>query len=354
MTAHELAPQAELLLEILEDLTGQKPPLISKAPEDALALLHQEGRGLGYSQINELLLLLGYDRITLDFFQYLVDDSLEYRTGSAFHSLEQLQAGTERFRKLALLHFGNVKFAFKNLSQSPEMLQYYWLETKPRDVEELTSRHDPVQPLLPIAGGDTFYLGYIVQRDLKNRLAKDPNDPDAVAGEQKRAEIVSAGIRNHMAYLASDHLDVYIATSMREPHEYLLVNRLTGAIFDHPRLRELKLRWFDPTQARDGVRVNLSGHVWRPDAHQCLLELLPGGLNATAEVYTSPAGAGVVTSRRREQRWIGTASAATRIPTTWVPWREGPRNTSGRRPSSWSEPEIPTPSAGPSSGMPLP
>ncbi|HEX3130721.1 MAG TPA: hypothetical protein VH394_25520 [Thermoanaerobaculia bacterium] len=203
-----------------------------------------------------MLLLLGYDRITLGFFHYLVDDSLEYRTGSAFNSLEQLQVGTERFRKLALLHFGNVKFAFKNLSQSPEMLQYYWLETQPRDEAELISRHDPVQPLIPIPGGDTFYLGYIVQRDLKGRLAKDPKDPVALAGERKQAAVVSAGIRNHVAYLASDHLDVYIATSMREPHEYLLVNRLTGAIFDHPRLRELKLRWFDPTQAYCHDRID--------------------------------------------------------------------------------------------------
>lgn len=256
MNTHQLSERARALIETLEDLTGQKAPLDSTASEDALALLDRKGRGLGYSQLNELFLLLGYDRITLEFFQYLVDDSLEYRTGSALRSLEQLQAGTERFRKLALLYFGNVKFAFKNLSQSPEMLRYYWLETQPRDEDELTSRHDPVQPLIPIPGRDTFYLGYIVQRDLQNRLAKDPKDPIALEGDRKRSEIVSAGIKNHVAYLASDHLDVYIATSMREPHEYLLVNRLTGAIFDHPGLRKLNLRWFDPTQAYCHDRID--------------------------------------------------------------------------------------------------
>lgn len=256
MSTQALSERAQLLLDTLEDLTGQKAPLESRAPEDALKLLEEEGGGLGYSQLNELLLLLGYDRVTLDFFRYLVDGEVDYEPGLAFRSLAQLQDGAERFRKLALLYFGNVKFAFKNLSASPDMLRLYWLETMPRDVEEFTSRHEPVQPLVPIAGKDTFYLGYIVHRELKSRLEKNPNDPEALADEKKRAEIVEAGNRNHVAYLASDHLDVYIATSMRERHEYLFVNRLTSEIFGHEQLRRLKLRWFDPTQAYCPDRID--------------------------------------------------------------------------------------------------
>jgi hypothetical protein len=256
MTTDMLSDRAKLLLDILEDLTGQNPPLKSIAPEDALELLEGKGRGLGYSQLNELLLLLGYDRVTLDFFQYLVNDQIEYEPGAAFHSLDELREGTDRFRKLALLRFGNVKFAFKNLSTSPEMLRYSWLETMPRELAEFTSRHDPVQPLSLIPGQDTFYLGYLVQRDLKDLLAKNPQDPEALEAERKRQKIVEAGTRNHVAYLASDHLDIYIATSMRERHEYLFVNRLTREIFEHSRLRELKLRWFDPTQAYCDDRID--------------------------------------------------------------------------------------------------
>jgi hypothetical protein len=44
-------------------------------------------------------------------------------------------------------------------------------------------------------------------------------------------------------------MDVYVATSMRERHEYLFVNDITSKVFRHPRLLHLKLRWFDPTQA---------------------------------------------------------------------------------------------------------
>lgn len=256
MSTQALSERAQLLLNTLEDLTGQKAPLQSGALEDALKLLEEKGGGLGYSQLNELLLLLGYDRVTMDFFRYLVDGEVDYEPGLAFRSLDQLRDGTERFRKLALLYFGNVKFAFKNLSASPEMLRLYWLEMMPREIEEFTSRHAPVQPLISIPGQDTFYLGYIVQRELKNRLEKNPHDPEAVEHETKRQGIVEDGNRNHIAYLASDHLDVYIATSMRERHEYLFVNRLTSAIFEHERLRSLKLRWFDPTQAYCHDRID--------------------------------------------------------------------------------------------------
>lgn len=253
-----LSERARLLLSILEDLTGQSAPLTEwGAAEDALKLLEHEGRGLGYSQFNELLLLLGYDRVNPEFFQYLVDDSSEEdRTALALYSLAQLQTGVERFRKLALLNFGNVKFAFKNLSQSTEMLRLYWLETRPRDMAELAGRHEPVQPLVPIAGQDTYFLGYLVAGDLQRRLKENPEDQEAIAAEQKRRSIVANGMRNHVAYLASDHLDVYIATSMREPHEYLIVNRLTRDIFEDERLRDLKLRWFDPTQAYCHDRID--------------------------------------------------------------------------------------------------
>jgi hypothetical protein len=57
------------------------------------------------------------------------------------------------------------------------------------------------------------------------------------------------GIRNHRAYLISDHLDVYVATSMRRRHEYLEVAEFTNDVFNDERIRDLKLRWFDPTQA---------------------------------------------------------------------------------------------------------
>jgi hypothetical protein len=57
------------------------------------------------------------------------------------------------------------------------------------------------------------------------------------------------GVRNQHAYLVSDHLDVYVATSMRQRHEYAEVADFARAVFTHDRIRPLNLRYFDPTQA---------------------------------------------------------------------------------------------------------
>ena len=237
------------LIKLFEDLTGQKAPLTSTGPEKTVELLDQGSKAIGYSQFNELLLMMGYDRITYAFFQYLVDGSTAYTPGAALSSLDQLRQGIERFRKLALILFGNVKYAFKQLSRDTNQLNDWLWRLSPREESEFSTRHEPVQPIAQIRGDDTYFLGYIVQRDLARRLQNDPSDHEAKEAEAKRLKIVQLGLQNHASYLASDHLDVYVATSMRERHEYLFVHELTQDIFGHPRLAPLKLRWFDPTQA---------------------------------------------------------------------------------------------------------
>lgn len=255
IAAEEMDPASAELVRLLEDLTGQRVPLPSstatRAVKKALELLTGDGRALGYSQLNELFLLLGYDRITPEFFRYIAGGPDAY-----LDSMDQFREGVDRFRKLALLRFGNVKYAFKNLSRSPEELELWLGVFAPASEEFFTERHDPVQPIEPISGEDTFYLGYIVERELARRLLENPADEEAKEAEAKRQAIVHAGIRNHEAYLTSDHLDVYVATSMRERHEYLLVADLTKKIFSSGGLAVLKLRWFDPTQAYCHDRID--------------------------------------------------------------------------------------------------
>jgi hypothetical protein len=89
------------LIQLFEELTGQKAPLSSTGPEKTAELLDQGNRAIGYSQLNELLLMMGYDRVTYAFFQYLVDGSTAYAPGAALLSIDQLRQGVERFRKLA-------------------------------------------------------------------------------------------------------------------------------------------------------------------------------------------------------------------------------------------------------------
>lgn len=241
------------LRELLEALTGQRPPLEQEFCEVAPLF---PACGLGYSQLNELLLLLGYDRVTQAFFQFLVDGTLQYQPGSALPSIEALEAGVERARQLSLLFFGNVKFGFKKLAQDVDELSFYCESTQPLDADIFKQRHEPIHPVDPIPSDETYYLGYIVQKEIEDRIRHDPNDKAALADAKALARVREKGIRNHRAYLISDHIDVYVATSMRRRHEYLEVAAFTNEVFKHEPIRDMKLRWFDPTQAYCSDRID--------------------------------------------------------------------------------------------------
>ncbi len=244
--------ESQKLCQLLEDLTGQRPPL-NQAPN--LVPCFPAG-GLGYSQFNELLLLLGYDRVTHAFFQFLVDGTLEYQPGCAIQSIEKLETGVERARQLSLLFFGNVKFGFKKLARDSDELSFYHASTQPVATDDLKQRHEAIYPIDTIASDETYYLGYVVQQELKNRLEKNPSDESALSEKKALERVREKGIRNQHAYLVSDHLDVYIATSMRRRHEYLEVAEFARQVFSHAPIGDLNLRWFDPTQAYCSDRID--------------------------------------------------------------------------------------------------
>lgn len=247
------------LRKTIEDLCGQKSPLNTILPDKAVILLNKN-IGIGFSQFNELLLMMGYDRVTNAFFQFLVDGSIEYNLNSSIKSYEELKKGVNRFREIAFLIYGNVKYAFKNLSRSRYNLEKYLEALSPIDKKEFQLRHDPILPVEEIPPRHTFYLGYLIEQELERRLKENPNDEYAKSEEALRISIIEKGQKNQKAYLASDHLDVYVATSMRLRHEFIFVNRITKKIFSHNYLKNLKLRWFDPTQAycKDRIDKGLS------------------------------------------------------------------------------------------------
>lgn len=211
---------------------------------------------LGHSQFNEILLLLGFDRVYPGFFQYLVDGTIDYKDGSAIESLQALEKGVERFRTLALLWFGNIKFAFKALSKDPYELELKVTDTKSWKKTYYTSRHPPISDIDNIPAEKTYFLGYLIADKLKERIRKDKNDLEARALFKEMGEYLKIGKKNQLAYLSSDHLDVYVATSMRLEHEYIFVSRFVSNVFSRPILSELKVRWFDPTQAYCDDRID--------------------------------------------------------------------------------------------------
>jgi hypothetical protein len=64
------------------------------------------------------------------------------------------------------------------------------------------------------------------------------------------------GQSNHHMYLTYDHLDVYVATSMRERHEFAFVSEFIAKITVHAHIKDLKLRLFDPTMAYCKSRID--------------------------------------------------------------------------------------------------
>lgn len=245
----------EELRQILERLAGQRAPFTTPIP-DRVADLLQPSEGLGYSQLNELLLLMGFDRITKAFFQYLIDGTTTYSDGAAFRTLEELAKGVERFQKDAMYLFGNTKYAFKRLSRNRIYLEEDLAELAEIKPNHFKTRHTPLFELVEIPPENTYYLGYVVQDEIARRAAADPSDSDVAKQKQLLEETIANGIHNHHAYLACDHLDVYIATSMRQRHEFSMISRLAKQIFSDSAIRDLRLRYFDPTQAYCANRID--------------------------------------------------------------------------------------------------
>ena len=185
---------------LLENLTGQKTPFDNEIPIEAVRLFNQKV-GLGFSQLNELLLYMGYDSVTSAFFQYIVDESTEYKRKSEISSFEAFGKSVDRFRKIAILIFGNVKYGFKTLSQDQDELESWLERLKPINVEDYTDRHDPVLPIAPIPPEDTYYLGYIIEQELKDRLKKNPNDNEAKRKDKHRKSKKEKRIMKHIYHL---------------------------------------------------------------------------------------------------------------------------------------------------------
>ena len=244
----------EKLLELIQKLVGE-PISVDLCRFNELSFF-ENGNVLGYSQFNEILLLLGFDRITQSFFQYLVNQKIKYDHGSAIKSISQLEIGVTEFRKLAMLLYANVKYGFKELARDSTELEYQLLTLAPLPKTIFNKRHLPVLTINPIRPEETYLLGYKIRDKLLEDLKNRPLDPALIELNQRRLEVIGIGKRNQVAYLTSDHLDVYVATSMRLKHEFISVGRTVHQLENQKVLKDLCLRFFDPTQAYCENRID--------------------------------------------------------------------------------------------------
>lgn len=88
-----------------------------------------------------------------------------------------------------------------------------------------------------------------LRREADAIAPKADHDLNRIAETQAQAQ------RNLARYLSADHLDVYVATSMRVNADFVSVSRFTNALFSHPDVKPLNLRYFNPTQSWIDDRV---------------------------------------------------------------------------------------------------
>ncbi|WP_158619246.1 helix-turn-helix domain-containing protein [Corallococcus sp. AB011P] len=82
-----------------------------------------------------------------------------------------------------------------------------------------------------------------LEREAEALAPKEQGDLARIEATQRTAQ------RNLAKYLAADHLDVYVATSMRTDADFVSVNSFVKSLFRHEEVRPLKLRYFNPTQS---------------------------------------------------------------------------------------------------------
>lgn len=238
---------------ILERLTGELPKINNN--QNTFDKIFDSTDGICLNQLNELLLYYGYDRITnANLFDFLL--KLDADPKEKIFTKEQFYNIVEEFNKVSLLCFGNIKFAFKTLSNSDRQLTKVKELICHKELDCYKKRSPLMQNVEEIESRDTIYLGEYIRAEIIQKYTENSEDTYWSSEKKKMDVITPVGIRNNETYLISDIMDVYIATSMRERHEYVIINDFIREVFSCPEIKELNLRYFNPTQAYCVNRVD--------------------------------------------------------------------------------------------------
>lgn len=183
-----------------------------------------------------------------------------------------LQKGVVRFKGFAMVCFGNFRFAFRRLSAITDVNRLYeelgGCCRHKDDIEDIyENRPERVLDIKPIGRDDTWFVGEITGRVVADELKKfeayrrkHPEVAEKVEAvafakhlvemDKQFNQVQEKALRNTDVYLTWDHLDIYVATSMRNKWEYEEIFDFTNALFKSPTLSTLNLRHFDPTQSK--------------------------------------------------------------------------------------------------------
>ena len=259
---------------------------------------------LDRDKLNRLLLNCERQMVTDHFYRYFF--------GSA-DTLENFEASVERFRVKAMWLYGNFHFAFKMLGTSAKLEFEGEIEkTEPKSVSDFDIR-EPFEDVEAIPVEDLGLLGYVSgrqkiadldicleslellaaepariteilgsigaekQKQVSDTLAQyEVSFPPSGAGDlvperlqsmvsrikhvasslrSRHAKAVQIGLRNTHRYLTLPYLDVYVATSMRTQLDYENQHRFIQQVFTDAQVKDLRLRYFDPTLSYADDRI---------------------------------------------------------------------------------------------------
>ncbi len=207
---------------------------------------------MGYSEYCQILLLLGQQPVSQWFFSAVL--------GGPISKVSDYEKSVRQFRIIAARRFGNFKYAFKFFAgiRLPKTEAGLGLEENPSDTwenmtrnpryieDEFKDRPKPPIMLQDIPKENRFYVS-----ELNKPEESDPDYSTAVA-------TLKIAKRNTIAYLSSDFIDVYIATSMRTKKQFTHVAEIIEETFNYDELSGLNLRFFDPTSSEGRGRISKS------------------------------------------------------------------------------------------------
>jgi hypothetical protein len=302
----------EDFLRFATQLTGTE--VKGEAQIDLVSLaeiLGDDSRPIDCSHLNELLLLVHKDRVEQPFFEHFFGPNC---------TVGQLPDGLQRFQKTALLLYGNFVFAFRTLSRIKNESQFHrkiadatkdpanelsYFEKRQKkllEVDRIEKHQTPFVGYLSVGdivgdrgrcelllgaarelGRSATWEEYLAQ--IKTMAKPEHFAPLAEIVENyrekwataalsafadfleesmaqlssKKAEVDQVRVRatkNQNTYLTWDHMDIYFATSMRKAWEYQDLYGFIERLMGRDELKDLDLRYFDPTQAYTDNRVN--------------------------------------------------------------------------------------------------
>ncbi|MBC8275973.1 MAG: hypothetical protein H8E40_13530 [Chloroflexi bacterium] len=183
-------------------------------PDGSLILKHED--------MNKLLLCRDQNKVGRSFFEYFFG-------GDPLTSVKQFEEGVRKFRVKALCVYGNFQNAFHSFRQREDLKQFIRVKGfEPHTEEEFLRGREEAPQLEDVDDKDRWMVGQ-----------------DTV--EARASEAREVAKKNMRKYLTWDYMDVYMATSMREPKDYQKMAKFVRGVFSHDLLKRLKLRYFDPT-----------------------------------------------------------------------------------------------------------